>query len=268
MQVLGFIGLGNMGSGMAKNLVAAGYKVVGFDIEEEKLASVESSGVVVAKSVSEIAGQCRTVILCLPNPDVSRDTIFNELLTESSSATTIIETSTLSPEIVSEFAQKLSAKNIAFLSAPMVGGKNHAANGTIDFLIEGSEEVYKINKSIFSTMGSKARFMGPVPSATLAKLTFNLCRYANLAVAVEAYKLLSAYGANKKAIHDFMSEQSLDNFGQVWAEDMKDMMTKDVPYKPSQVPKKDLALLIEMASSHEISNELVEAIRNTYISME
>jgi hypothetical protein len=48
------------------------------------------------------------------------------------------------------------------------------------------------------------------------------------------------YNANIPAIYDFMSEQSLDNFGQVWPEDLKEMMTTNVPFKPSQVPKKDL----------------------------
>jgi 3-hydroxyisobutyrate dehydrogenase-like beta-hydroxyacid dehydrogenase len=98
--------------------------------------------------------------------------------------------------------------------------------------------------------------MGDAPSATLAKLTFNLCRYANLAVAVEAYRILQKYEANTRAIHEFMSEQSLDNFGQVWAEDMKGMMTEDIALRPSQVPKKDLALLSEMAETHNLDPEL------------
>ena len=242
-HTIGFIGLGNMGSGMAKNLLAKGFDVMGIDVDDHKQVELESLGLQNAHSTADIAKACRLVILCLPNPDVSNSVIFDQLLAEDSSISTIIETSTLTPEIVAEFARELEAKNKQFLSTPMIGGKNHSANGTIEFLIEGSRKVFEDNKSVFEAMGSNARFMGDIPSATLAKLTFNLSRYANLAVGVETYRLLEKYNANIPAIYNFMSEQSLDNFGQVWREDLKEMMTSNVPFKPSQVPKKRPSLV-------------------------
>jgi len=114
----------------------------------------------------------------------------------------------------------------------------------------------------------RARFVGDIPSATLAKLTFNLARYPNLAVGVEAHRLLSKYGANIPAVYDFMSEQSLDNFGQVWQEDLEEMMTSNIAFKPSQVPKKDLTLLAKMAESQDLDDELIKAVKNTYLLME
>jgi len=149
----------------------------------------------------------------------------------------------------------------------MVGGKNHAANGTIEFLVEGSTKVFDEHKEVFEAMGT-TRFMGAIPSATLAKLTFNLSRYANIAVGVETHRLLEKYNANIPAIYDFMSEQSLDNFGQVWKEDLQEMMTTNIPFKPSQVPKKDLALLADMAKQQGLDDGVIQAIRNTYSSME
>lgn len=266
-KTIGFIGLGNMGSGMVKNLLAKGFSVIGFDVDNEKLTELESSGLQKAASIADIAKSCELVILCLPNPDVSRSVIFEELLVEDGSDSTIIETSTLTPEIVKEFASKIEATGKQFLSSPMIGGKNHAANGAIEFLVEGLSKVFEDNKNAFEAMG-KTRFMGDIPSATLAKLTFNLSRYANLAVGVETHRLLEKYGANIPAIYDFMSEQSLDNFGQVWREDLKEMMTENVPFRPSQVPKKDLALLVEMAKNQGLDKSLIEAIRNTYLTME
>lgn len=264
---VGFIGLGNMGSGMVKNLLAKGFTVVGFDVDEDKLKEPKASGLKEANGVADIANNCELAILCLPNPDVSRAVIFEELLVEGTSVSTIIETSTLTPEIVREFATKIESSDKKFLSCPMIGGKNHAADGTIEFLVEGLSRVFEDNKNMLETIG-KTRFMGDIPSATLAKLAFNLSRYSNLAVGVETHRLLEKYSANIPAIYDFMSEQSLDNFGQVWKEDLKEMMTTDVPFKPSQVPKKDLALLKKMAKSQGLDEKLIEAIRNTYLSME
>ncbi len=267
-RVVGFVGLGNMGSGMAKNLLAKGFIVAGYDTDEGRQNELESAGIKMTASVEDVAKDCELVIVCLPNPDASRTVIFEQLLIDGSNVSTIIETSTLTPEIVTEFAGKLDTRGKQFLSAPMIGGKNHAANGMIEFLIEGARKVFEDNRSVLEAMSSKVHFMGDIPSATLAKLAFNLSRYANLAVGVETYRLLEKYGANIPAIYDFMSEQSLDNFGQVWREDLKEMMTSDVPFKPSQVPKKDLTLLAEMTESSELGNGLIKAIRNTYLSME
>lgn len=255
-----------MGSGMAKNILTKGFKVVGYDIKNGKLVDLEGSGLETATSVADIARGCEIVILCLPNPNTSRQ-VLKELLTGNNNISRIIETSTLTPEIVNEFAEKIEQKGKQFLSSPMVGGKNHAANGTIEFLVEGSTEVFEDSKEVFAAMGT-TRFMGDIPSATLAKLTFNLSRYANLAVGVEAYRLLEKYNANIPAIYDFMSEQSLDNFGQVWGEDLKEMMTANIPFKPSQVPKKDLGLLADMAKQEGLDDSVIRAIRNTYLSME
>jgi len=263
---IGFVGLGNMGNGMAKNILAKGFGVTGYDIEKDKLVELDDSGLEMAISISDIAYSSEVVLLCLPNPDTSRKVI-EELLAENNSTSTIIETSTLTPEIVKEFAEMIERKGKRFLSSPMVGGKNHAANGTIEFLIEGSTAVFEDHKEVFAAMGT-TRFMGAIPSATLAKLTFNLSRYANLAVGVEIHRLLEKYNANIPAIYDFMSEQSLDNFGQVWKEDLQEMMITNVPFKPSQVPKKDLALLADMAKQQGLDDSVIQAIRNTYLSME
>lgn len=257
-----------MGSGMAKNLLSNEFDVIGFDVDNDKLTELERLGLQKAVSIADITQGCEVIILCLPNPDISRSVIFEQLLGTDNNATTIVETSTLTPEIVKEFADAIEAKDKQFLSSPMIGGKNHAANGTIEFLVEGSDRVFEENKNIFDAMGNKARFMGDIPSATLAKLTFNLSRYANLAIGVETHRLLEKYNANIPAIYEFMSEQSLDNFGQVWGEDLKEMMTANAPFKPSQVPKKDLALLAEMAKSQGLDEKIIEAIRNTYLSME
>lgn len=262
---IGFIGIGNMGSGMVKNLLSNNYKVLGFDVDSNRLDKLKGSGLQVT-SVAEIAKDCEVCVLCLPNPDVSRSVI-SELLAENNTLDTIVETSTLTPENVKEFADMLDTRGKRFLSAPMIGGKNDATSGTIEFLVEGAGEVFEDSKALFEPMG-KSRFMGNLPSATLAKLSFNLSRYANLAVGVETHRLLEKYNANIPVIYEFMSEQSLDNFGQVWREDLKEMMTTNVPFKPSQVPKKDLTLLTGMAETEGLDSEMIRAIKNTYLTME
>jgi 3-hydroxyisobutyrate dehydrogenase-like beta-hydroxyacid dehydrogenase len=267
-MTIGFIGLGNMGGGMVKNLLTAGFGIVGFDVDGQKLAVNTHERFDQAASIADVGKRCETIVLCLPDPETSRSVIFEELLKDGSVVSTIIETSTLTPEVATDFMKQLDAKGIGFLSCPMIGGRNHAENGTIEFLAEGPENLLAENRHILEAMGSKAPYMGEIPSGTLAKLAFNLSRFANLAVGVETHRLLEKYAANIPAVYELMSEQSLDNFGQVWREDLKGMMTENTPYHPSAVPKKDLALLAEMANSSGLDASLIEAIRNTYLSME
>lgn len=65
-----------------------------------------------------------------------------------------------------------------------------------------------------------------------------------------------------------MSEQSLDNFGQVWREDMKAMFTDDTPFKPNLIPAKDLELFSQITQNHGLNSDLIDQIRNTYQSMD
>lgn len=267
-DAVGFIGLGNMGSGMVNNLLGSGYTVIGYDTDTQKSKVFTPHNFKIATSIKDIGEQCETIILCLPHPDISRNIIFNELISTTCKVKNVIETSTLTPEVTLDFTDKLSAMNIGFLSAPMIGGKSAAANKTIQFLVEGEQELYKKLLPIFQAMGKQAAYVGKAPSATLAKLAFNLSRYANLAVGMEIYRLLQAYSANTSAVYEFMCEQSLDNFGQVWKEDLKETMTEHVLFKPSQVPKKDLQLLKEMAKAQNLDPSLTNAILQTYLSME
>jgi 3-hydroxyisobutyrate dehydrogenase-like beta-hydroxyacid dehydrogenase len=261
---VGFVGLGNMGAGMVENLLSAGVAVAGYDVDNRKATELKKSGLKVASSIAEIAN-CNVVVLCLPNPDVSREVIA-ELL-KSNVVEIIIETSTLTPEIALDFAEQIKSAGKKFLSAPMIGGKNSAINKTIHFIVEGDKNAYEMQRELLEYMSAKVEYMGDVPSATLAKIVFNMCRYANIAVAAEAIRLLRPYSPDMTSIYEFMSEQSLDNFGQVWAEDMRQMITAGNDYEPSQVPEKDLKLFAEIAEKNQLNTELLKAILSTYKSL-
>lgn len=262
---LGFIGLGNMGAGMVANLLQAKHNVIAFDTDITKintLPAVES-----ANSVKELSNQVEVVILCLPHPDISKDVIFNQLLAPGTKVKVIIDTSTLTPEDTQEIYVKLEKENIKFLCAPMLGGKSAAVNKQIHFLVEGEEGTFNKFQSLFMDMANRVDYMGKAPSATLAKLAYNICRYSNLATGAEVARFLKAYTKDTQSIYELLSEGSLDNFGQVWKEDIKEMVLEDNPYKPSNIPEKDLTLIIKLAEKQKLSDRLFKAIREVYKSL-
>jgi len=265
---IGFIGLGNMGFGMAVNLLKSGYEVLAFDTDEQKLNILVKTGALKANAVKEIGNSVATVILCLPHPAISLEVIFKQnLFSTGSTAKTIIDTSTLTPETTQEIYQKLKKTQINFLCAPMLGGKNAAIKRTIHFLVEGDKEVFIAHKKLLMSMGNQVDFMGETPAATLTKLAYNICRYSNVATAVEVSKFLAAYTKDTKTIYNLLVKGSLDNFGQVWQEDIKSMILEGKPYIPSRIPEKDLTLILQIAQKQKLSGKLFKTIREIYRSL-
>lgn len=264
---LGFIGLGNMGSGMVENLLKAGNEVVVFDIDHEKLNSTVSLGASSTKSIEILSRSVETIILCLPHPDISKEVVFEQLITSEGIVTTIIDTSTLTPDVTLSFFNALKEKNIDFLCAPMLGGKNAAMNKEIHFLVEGSKSVFDENQNIFLDMGKRADYLGEMPNATLAKLAYNICRYSNVATATEVARLLRSYTNDTSPIYELLAEGSLDNFGQVWKEDVKEMVVDGKFYEPGHIPEKDLTLISDIAKKQSLSDNLYKAIIEVYKSL-
>ncbi len=263
---VGFIGLGNMGFGMVSNLLKNGYGTIVYDIDNEKVIAIESKGAQKIDTIEELSKSVETVILCLPHPNISKKVIAT-LLNSASKVTTIIDTSTLTPQSSQEIHDQLQAKKVHFLCSPMLGGKNAAENQVIHFLVEGEKENFNEFKELFSAMGKRTDYMGDIPNATVAKLAYNICRYGNIALAVEVTRFVRKNSKETQSIYQLLEEGSLDNFGQVWSEDIKNMILEGIDYKPSKIPEKDLSLIVELAKNEGLSDNLFEAIKNTYTSL-
>jgi len=255
-----------MGYGLAVNLVKHQFEVFGFDIDGNKLDEAALEGIEKAKSVKEIAKKVETVILSLPHPKISKKVV-TQLSLVGSKVRNIIDTSTLTPEDTSYLYKELRKIRINFLCAPMIGGKQAALKGEIHFLVEGDKKVFEQNKHIFKAIGRRTDYMGKPPKATLTKLAYNICRYSNVATAVEVSRLIRKHTRDTRLIYQILTEGSLDNFGQVWGEDIKEMMLTGKPYKPSKIPEKDLGLIIKLAKKVLISDKLFNIIRDVYKSL-
>lgn len=262
---VGFIGLGNMGYGMVKNLLSHNFSILAYDIDQEKLNSAVEIGAEKAKNIQKIANSVNIVILALPHPDISREVI---RALSHGKVKTILETSTLTPKDSQFLQSELDKKGINYLCAPMLAGKQMALEGRIHFIVEGKKEIFKQYQDVFVSMG-KTTFMGGVPKATLAKLAYNICRYSNVATALTIINFLKQYSKNLAPIYKVLVQGSLDNFGQVWKEEMGEVAIQDKPYKfaGNKIPAKDLSLVIDMAQEKGIQANLFKEIKKVYDSM-
>lgn len=252
---IGFIGLGKMGLGMAQNLSKNGFVVFGYDLENKKLVTAQKHKIIPCKSISELCEKTKIIILCLPHPEISKKVIFGEkgIIKSNKKPEIIIEISTLNPQDATEFYQKLSKNNIDFIGAPMFGGQTSAVSGNIWFVVEGKKEVLRKYKKVFSAMGKKFTYLGKPPQATIAKLCRNVCRFANVAVALEVVDFLRKYSYNIKPIYDLLVEDSKTNFDKVWERAIREYALKKESYRTSKISVKDLNLILKLSKDKNIN---------------
>jgi 3-hydroxyisobutyrate dehydrogenase-like beta-hydroxyacid dehydrogenase len=169
---IGFVGLGIMGSGMAKNLARRGYAVRVWNRSAERARAV---GLPTAESPRELAEQSDVVVTCVADPAAVERVVFAEdgVLAAARPGFSYVECSTVSPELVRRAALAFAEKGAAMLEAPVTGSKLAAENGTLLFMTGGTAEVHARLEPILLAMGARAVYCGMAGHGALMKLVGN-----------------------------------------------------------------------------------------------
>ncbi|NCC33503.1 MAG: 2-hydroxy-3-oxopropionate reductase, partial [Chloroflexia bacterium] len=137
---VGFIGLGIMGRGMAANLLKAGFDLTVWNRTSGRADELVAQGANLAASPAELAAQCQVIISCVSDtPDVHA-LLLGDVLTSAQPGSLVIDMSTISPQGARVCAEALAARGIAFLDAPVSGGSEGAAKGTLSIMVGGAAE--------------------------------------------------------------------------------------------------------------------------------
>lgn len=177
MADVGFLGLGIMGAPMARNLVAAGHRVIVWSHNAEKAASFASQhGCALAKTPAEVACRSQVSFLCVGDTAMSREVILGDdgLVHGAAPGTLIVDCSTISPVASKEIGAQLAGRGIRFLDAPCTGSKPGAEAGTLTFMIGGDREAFEETRPLFEAMGKSLYYCGVQGMGLHAKVTQNL----------------------------------------------------------------------------------------------
>ncbi|WP_459953748.1 NAD(P)-dependent oxidoreductase [Paenibacillus pini] len=196
MKKIGFIGLGTMGAPMASNLLKAGYQVTVYNRTASKCNPLVEEGASQANTPKEAAAGQDTVITMVSNDDSIRSVFYGtDGLQESlQSGMTVIDCSTISPDLVKELAISIQAVGAKFLDAPVTGSKPAAVDGTLVFMVGGEAAVIKAQSDLFETLGKKVLPMGPNGSGAVAKLAHNTVVGINNIALAEGFAIASKSG--------------------------------------------------------------------------
>ncbi|MCE2489565.1 MAG: NAD(P)-dependent oxidoreductase [Anaerolineae bacterium] len=162
---VGFIGLGDMGMGMARNLLTAGFPVTGLDLRAERTGLLEEAGGTVAASAAELGRASDTVFIMVMNGQQVVDLLRGEdgLLAGMAPGGTVIVTATIEAREMREAAALLEGSGLGVIDSPVSGGRSGADSGTLTLMAAGASAVFAAQQDVLEAVGAKVFHVGEEP---------------------------------------------------------------------------------------------------------
>jgi 3-hydroxyisobutyrate dehydrogenase len=213
MARIAFIGLGNMGGGMAANLVKAGHEVRAFDLSEDALAKAEKSGCTRAASAAEAVADAEAVITMLPAGKHVREVYESAVIGAAPRHAILIDCSTIDVATAREEIEKATAQGYAMVDAPVSGGIAAADAGTLTFMVGGEESAFRRAEPFLAQMGKAVIHAGGPGSGQAAKICNNMLLGASMVATCETFVMAKKLGLDPQTFFDISSKAS----GQCWS---------------------------------------------------
>jgi 3-hydroxyisobutyrate dehydrogenase len=194
-----FLGLGLMGSGMARRILTAGFPLTVFNRNRDKAAALTKEGACIAESAREAAAAADVIVSMVADDNASRAMWLGEngALAGVTTDAVLIESSTITPGWVKELAAAALARGCELIDAPVTGSKNQAAAGELNFLVGGSETALEKARPVLSAMSRSITHLGVTGSGALLKLLNNFLCGVQAASFAEAMVLIERSGLDR-----------------------------------------------------------------------
>ena len=246
-DAIGFVGLGNMGLGMARNILKAGFPLIGYDLRKEPLRVIEGLGGQAVKNPREVSERARiTFVVVLNYPQIEQAVQGEYGLQDGvKPGDVIVLMSTISPFQVKELAQKLGNRGVQILDAPISGGKEGAAAGTLSIMVGGERAAFERCLPVFQAMGKNIYHLGPVGSGMAMKLVNNILVAVNGLAAAEAFVFGKKAGLDPQSILEIIPKGAGDSW--MFRNRAPQMVSRDFTCRGElDILVKDLTYILEM----------------------
>ena len=213
MARVAFIGLGNMGSGMAANLAKTGHDVRAFDLSEAALAKAEQNGCLRAGSATEAVADVEAVVTMLPAGRHVREVYETSVIGKAPTTAILIDCSTIDVATARDEIEKAQAQGHSMVDAPVSGGIAAAEAGTLTFMVGATEEAFRRAETFLAPMGKAVIHAGGPGSGQAAKICNNMLLGASMIATCETFVLAQKLGLDPQVFFDIASKAS----GQCWS---------------------------------------------------
>jgi 3-hydroxyisobutyrate dehydrogenase len=268
MQTIGFIGLGAMGRYMARNLVAAGHAVRGYDVRAEAVRQLAADGGTAAATPAEAARDAELLVVVVFTAAQAEQVLFGEdgaMSTLPDGATVLMDT-TMSPAQARALEARLAQSGHALLDAPVTGGVGGADAGTLTFIVSGAPAALAAARPAMEVMGAKIAVCGEQAGAgsTVKMINQMMCGIL-VAATAEGIALAAKSGADPKIVYDVIKDGAARSF--VWQDRVPDILARD--YSPKGVVEiftKDLGIVLDGAKDVNFPAPLTAAAMQQFLA--
>lgn len=210
MAKVGFIGLGNIGKGICKNLIEKGNEVTVFDVSAEAMKRFEGKAKLAADEL-DVLHSSDYIFFSLPNSNIVEG-IVDKFLSDGIEGKMIIDTSTCYPLSTKALQKKIAAAGGAMVDAPLMAGPAEAEAGILDIVVGGSEEDFQRCSPLFDCYCRSYKHVGPIGSGHLAKLAINFCGLTEALMFAQLFPVMEKLGMGEEQLYDILNCESLDNW--------------------------------------------------------
>ncbi len=210
---IAFIGLGNMGGGMAANLVRAGHQVNAFDLSETALATAAENGCTVFTDAQSVMAGVDAVVSMLPNGGIVDAFYHDNVFRVAPPEAILLDCSTIDVGTAKSVAKYAAIAGHEMVDAPVSGGIAAANAGTLTFMVGGSDSAFARAEPILAAMGKAVIHAGESGAGQAAKICNNMLLGASMVATCEAFKLAEKLGLDLQTFYDISSKAS----GQNWS---------------------------------------------------
>jgi 3-hydroxyisobutyrate dehydrogenase len=211
--IIAFIGLGNMGGGMAANLAKAGHDVSAFDLSAEALERAEAAGCTRAASASDAVGGAEVVVTMLPAGKHVAAVYTNDVFGSAAPGTLLIDCSTIDVATARSNAAAAAGQGLVAVDAPVSGGIAAANAGTLTFMVGGADAAFARAEAVLKHMGKAVIHAGDSGAGQAAKICNNMLLGASMVATCETLALAQKLGLDPQRFYDIASVSS----GQNWS---------------------------------------------------
>jgi len=242
-ETIGFIGLGAMGVGMARNLLKAGYALVVNDIDSARVAPLVAAGARAAPSAADVARQSVRIVTMVETTAQTEDVILgtNGIIAGAANGHIVAMMSTIDPHVARRICERLQEAGIAMLDAPVSGGSARAETGELSVIAGGDAQTFTACLPMFKAMSANQFHVGGIGQGLACKLVNNMLIQVNTVAIAEAFVMGAKAGLDPKVMYDVIKVSTGASFAldhrvpRMIAGDFRPGGTVDISYKDQEL---------------------------------
>jgi len=264
-MIIGFIGLGNLGSKLAATLVRNGRELIVHDLDPAAATPLLARGAQWAATPRELARRSDLVITCLPSPAISAQVLEQPdgVLAGLSANKLWLEMSTTEEGEVKRLGERVMRTGAGALDAPVSGGCHRAASGNISIFVGGERAAFERALPVLRIMGRRIIHVGPLGSASVLKVITNYLAFVNLAALSEAWIVASKAGLDPKTTYEAIKASSGNSFVHETESQVILNGSYDINFTV-ELALKDMGLFLDVAHRHGVPTQVADTVADMF----